>query len=277
MARTRCLMMQRDETALLDAWFQYHGHLFGFENLTVLDNGSTDPDSVGRLRRYQRAGSTILWRGRTEDDHEARFDHFGAIVAQWDRDGGYDMAIPLECGEYVALFSPYGLSCGRDDIEAYLEPLARTGHQFEIGLGLAAASGAGFYRDQPVSRSLWTRRTTEAASEQRSLELTCVQVGSRAPPASVRRREIERGVLTGFPALARLMAALGVETDRFGDGGSGAAEADRVPILLPARRRQAGVFDGRSYLALNPDVQAAGWPALKHYLMRGFAEQRRIA
>ena len=35
-ARVRCVMMQRNEHLLLEAWFRYYGYLFGFENLDML-------------------------------------------------------------------------------------------------------------------------------------------------------------------------------------------------------------------------------------------------
>ena len=43
MARVRCIMMQKDESFLLEPWLLYNGYLFGFENLTVYDNGSILP------------------------------------------------------------------------------------------------------------------------------------------------------------------------------------------------------------------------------------------
>ncbi len=266
MARVRCLMMQRDERALLDAWLGYHGYLFGLENLTVFDNGSTDPEVVATLRRYESAGCTILWHCKTDDDFAERQRHFRSVVAGWERELSYEMAIPLECNEFVALFDVGGLSCRRDDIESYLETLSRTEERFEIGCSLAASpASSGFYGLRPSSKPVVTIGSSERSTGgPRPIELTCViPDGARASGE----------MLVGFPALASLVVALGVETALFGPAG------DELPGMLshPIRKKRARsstMFDGRRYLERNPDVAAAGWPPLKHFLLHGATERR---
>ena len=56
MARVACVMMQKDEVHLLEPWLAYHGYLFGFENLYVLDNGSTRPDVLLTRSEERRVG-----------------------------------------------------------------------------------------------------------------------------------------------------------------------------------------------------------------------------
>ena len=46
-----CLMMQKNETELLEPWILYHGALFGHENLYIYDNGSDDPKTVELIHR----------------------------------------------------------------------------------------------------------------------------------------------------------------------------------------------------------------------------------
>jgi hypothetical protein len=41
--RVACVVMQRNETDCLEPWLRYHGYLFGYKNLFVIDHGSELP------------------------------------------------------------------------------------------------------------------------------------------------------------------------------------------------------------------------------------------
>lgn len=123
MARVRCIIMHKDEGLLLDAWLRYYGYLFGFENLEVLDNGSTDKLSRDILEQFEAAGVTI----HRQYTSLAEFEMKGAIVAGiiegWDREHDYDFALPCDIDEFLVLFTTSGLSCRRTHIEAALDKL----------------------------------------------------------------------------------------------------------------------------------------------------------
>jgi hypothetical protein len=276
MARFRLVMMQRN-SPLIEAWFRYHGYLVGFENLTVFDNGSTDPAVVAALRRYQRAGSTILWQHRTDDDFVNRAAHFGNVVAQWAREGSFDAAMLVESDDFVALFDRDGLSCGRDAIADHAAVLAGREQRFEIGLALRRApSGLLVGRESAVAVVTAPLRDGAVAGEgvERSTELTCVGLGETSPK---RRKDGAPPPLVevGFPAFSALarMLVLGVGYS------IGVACGDGVPIRLLRRGRALApaAFQGSAYLELNPDVMAAGWPPLKHFIMHGARERRRFS
>ena len=59
MPKVACVMMQKDEAILLEPWLTYHGHLFGLENLFVIDDGSDDGSTTGlgpvRVMRQAKA------------------------------------------------------------------------------------------------------------------------------------------------------------------------------------------------------------------------------
>lgn len=123
MARVRCVMMQKDESLLLEPWLLYNGYLFGFENLTVFDNGSVLPDVIATLARFELAGVTVI-RGHDQPNDWVIKGHLLSFVIQaWDKQGGYDFAIPFDCDEFLAVFTEGGLSCKRSDIHAYLDTL----------------------------------------------------------------------------------------------------------------------------------------------------------
>ena len=95
MARVACVMMQKDEVHLLEPWLSYHGYLFGYENLYVLDNGSTRPEVLLTLARYAGKGVNV-------DYSPSRRDHYlnkGAVV------GALIPVIPYIFGATTLLWS----------------------------------------------------------------------------------------------------------------------------------------------------------------------------
>lgn len=137
MARVRVVMMQRDEALLLPAWLAVHAYLFGFESLTVLDNGSTDPAVIDTLRRAERAGVDIRWQHVEPSDFVNKGVHFRNVVLGWDESGiGYDFALPVDCDEFPVVFTPTGLDCRRATIHATFDSLLGETRAFGIGYGL---------------------------------------------------------------------------------------------------------------------------------------------
>ena len=123
MARVRCIVMQKDEGLLLDAWLRYYGYLFGFENLEVLDNGSRDPLTRNILEQFEPAGVRIHRQYTSIEQFEAKGGIVAGIIDGWDRTLDYDFALPCDIDEFLALFTPDGISCRRGHIEASLDGL----------------------------------------------------------------------------------------------------------------------------------------------------------
>ena len=141
MAVVKCVTMQKDETLLLEAWFRYYGHLFGFENLAVIDNGSTDPGVLAMLARFERVGCQILRGLDTVEDFYAKGAHFRNLLTHWDGLSPYDFALPVDADEFLALFTPDGLTCGREAIHAYLDTLIGTRQALSFELSLFNSLG----------------------------------------------------------------------------------------------------------------------------------------
>ena len=123
MARIRCITMQKDEGLLLDAWLRYYGYLFGFENLEVLDNGSRDPLTRTILEQFEAAGVKIHRQYTTIEQFEGKGGIIAGIIDGWDRTIDYDFALPCDIDEFLALFTPAGMSCRRGQIETSLDNL----------------------------------------------------------------------------------------------------------------------------------------------------------
>jgi hypothetical protein len=123
MPHVACVMMQKDEAILLAPWLTYHGHLFGHENLYVIDNGSTDPGVLETLRRFEAMGVHVDYSHATRDDYLNKGDVVGAAIRALDAQGHYDFFFPTDCDEFIIKQVDGGFSCDRDTIHGYLDTL----------------------------------------------------------------------------------------------------------------------------------------------------------
>jgi tetratricopeptide (TPR) repeat protein len=122
MTRIACLMMQKDEALLLRPWLLYHGHLFGFENLFVYDNGSTDAAVLATLREFAAVGVRVDYAHARPEDFEDKGQVIGARIAAFRDADCYDIALPMDCDEFLAIEGERGPACDR---AAVLAELAR--------------------------------------------------------------------------------------------------------------------------------------------------------
>ncbi len=133
--------MQRDETALLEPWLRHHGMLFGLENLVVLDNGSREPAVLDTLARHERAGVRVERAHAAPRDFLDKGLHVARVIAELDRLGGYDFALPIDCDEFLAVFDEHGLSCSRGAVDAAFDALL--GERRALGIELSLANVVG--------------------------------------------------------------------------------------------------------------------------------------
>jgi hypothetical protein len=111
--------MQRDEDVCLPAWLAYHGHLFGHENLVVLDNGSKLPAIHTILKDARAKGVHVLLCPKRED-FLAKHTIFGEIAAERALD--YDFILPLDVDEFVIRSVQRGFTTDRNAIRAAFLP-----------------------------------------------------------------------------------------------------------------------------------------------------------
>lgn len=119
-ARVACFMMQKNEQNLLDIWLRYHSHIFGAENLFVLDNGSTDPNVRRRLRQAEEAGVTVIWEYKQKQHFETKGEIFRNLMWRLPI-ADYDFVMPLDCDEFIAHQALDGtVSCEPEAVGSYL-------------------------------------------------------------------------------------------------------------------------------------------------------------
>jgi hypothetical protein len=120
--RVLCMMMQKDEGVLLDPWLRHHARLFGAARLIVLDNGSSDPAVLARLREAEREGVQVVWDFPDREHFEDKGRVFRGLLRRIERRYAYDLFLPLDCDEFVGVMEPDGrVSCQADEVRDYLQ------------------------------------------------------------------------------------------------------------------------------------------------------------
>jgi hypothetical protein len=127
MPRIACLMMLRDEVLLLKPWLHYYAYLFGLENLYIYDNGSRDESVLAILRKFATAGVHVDFSRDAMVDFLGKGEIIGNKIKEFKKAGSYDIALALDCDEFVAVAGAAGPSISRTEILAEIERIHTAG------------------------------------------------------------------------------------------------------------------------------------------------------
>lgn len=159
MTHVRCVMMQKNEAALLEPWILWHAAIFGFSSLTVIDNGSTDPTVLEIQSRYEKKGVRIIRDHASHTDFLHKGEVIASIIRQWDAEESYDFAVPLDCDEFLTVFLDQ-LSLDPDVIRRQFDYLMQENATFITDrLLLNVPEAPDYYRPQIVRRGLFRAHT----------------------------------------------------------------------------------------------------------------------
>ncbi|MBS1102422.1 glycosyltransferase family 2 protein [Gluconobacter sp. Dm-62] len=159
MTQIRCVMMQKNEATLLEPWVLWHAAIFGFSNLTVIDNGSTDPAVLDIQTRYEKKGVRIVRNHASHNDFLHKGDVIAGIIRQWDAENACDFAVPLDCDEFLTVFLDQ-LSLDPEVIRRQFDYLMQENATFITErLLLNVPEAPDYYRPQIVRRGLFKAQT----------------------------------------------------------------------------------------------------------------------
>lgn len=128
-----CLMMQKNETSLLDTWITYHGTLFGFNNIFVFDNGSEDKTIDAIYQKHIPSGISIQRSFTKKSDFYNKGHVLGGYIKFLDSADNYDFIMPLDCDEFLAVQLENGeVKCDVRSIEFELSKFKDTVHPLSI-------------------------------------------------------------------------------------------------------------------------------------------------
>jgi hypothetical protein len=126
------IMMQKNESLLLEPWIRYHVDLIGTSSIFIYDNGSTDAQTLTTLAAAENMGLKINRTYNHQKDYYARGELFADLIKSLDASNPHDFYFPIDCDEFLACDIDGKLSCQRDDILVSLAPLVRDGKVLTI-------------------------------------------------------------------------------------------------------------------------------------------------
>lgn len=141
MARVACTVMLKDEVTLTAPFLDYHAALFGFENLYVVDNGTTEPEVLAVLERFESAGGHVDRSFSTRDDYHRKGEIIGSLVQRLDATADYDLYLLLDCDEFVVVKEKSGYSCDPIDIHQNLDRMIGGKKIFRVNVNLSNIPG----------------------------------------------------------------------------------------------------------------------------------------
>jgi hypothetical protein len=97
---TKIIMMMKNENDLVLPWVLYHGTLFGFENLTIIDNGS-EPEVKRHLELVESYGVSVIYNYNSVTDFLKKGDIVAQIIRDMDDASPADFYFPLDCDEFI--------------------------------------------------------------------------------------------------------------------------------------------------------------------------------
>lgn len=64
MSTIKVVLVTKDEYDMIEDFIRYYGHIFGFNNIVIVDNGSTNSEVLTVYQKYLHAGITIIQENR---------------------------------------------------------------------------------------------------------------------------------------------------------------------------------------------------------------------
>lgn len=114
--RFKIFTVTKNEYDLIEDFIKYYGSQFGYENVIIIDNGSTNPEVLAVYQLYKERGLTVV----TELGYQggSQGDHFTKVMRQYK--DSCDWLIGFDTDEFMVIKSA-DFSC--DKLAAKLEDL----------------------------------------------------------------------------------------------------------------------------------------------------------
>lgn len=148
--KIKILMMQKNEDLLLPIWIKYHGSLFGYKNLYVFDNGSTNRSIQEYLLECEELGVNILYNFNTKSDFENKGPIIAEAIQRLDREDPAEFYFPVDCDDFIAVRPEKTVAFDIDSIQRELACHKGTEEVLAIDSG---------YDNLPGNRTQYVHRT----------------------------------------------------------------------------------------------------------------------
>jgi hypothetical protein len=113
--KIKLFTMVKNEDDIVEYWIQYHGEMFGYNNLYIVDNESTD-GTYEKIQKYSKYGVHI--------SREHDYSRKGEIMTELMNDtSSYDIAFPLDIDEFVIYYDKETNTVSPEKTLPYLKTL----------------------------------------------------------------------------------------------------------------------------------------------------------
>lgn len=90
--------MVKDEVDIVEDWLKYHGTLFGYNNLYIIDNMSKD-GTYEKLKEYEAKGIYLIQK----PDYKLKGEYMDELINS-PHLGQYDIAYPIDMDEFIVYY-----------------------------------------------------------------------------------------------------------------------------------------------------------------------------
>lgn len=119
--------MAKDENDIVEDWILYHGTIFGYHNLYIVDNESTD-GTYDIIKNYEEKGVHIY--------SHPNYLEKGNIMKQFIDNNPCTIAFPLDIDEFIVYYDKESNTISIDNIITYLDTLIEAGNLTNNNNGL---------------------------------------------------------------------------------------------------------------------------------------------
>lgn len=134
--KIRIITMIKNENDLALPWIKYHGSAVGYENLIILDNGSTTEQTLLTLKLGAERGATIDYQYSTKAQYVNRGRTYVDIIQRMDAEDPADFYIPLDCDEFLSVERDGRVDCSLGALEEELSSYVKYPNPLVIHAGL---------------------------------------------------------------------------------------------------------------------------------------------
>lgn len=109
--------MVKNEDDIIREWIEYHGKIFGYNNLYIIDNNSDD-NTFEICKEYTGKGLFL----KQEDDYLKK----GEYTTCYSKNTNCDIFIPLDIDEFLVYYNKDNNTVSKNNIVSYLENLLQS-------------------------------------------------------------------------------------------------------------------------------------------------------
>lgn len=111
--KVKVFTMVKNEEDIIEYWINYHGSMFGYRNLHIIDNYSND-GTYEKILKYKKIGVKIY----REKHYKKKGDLIESLIKS---EKNYDIAIPLDIDEFITHYDKTNNILNPSHTKEYIE------------------------------------------------------------------------------------------------------------------------------------------------------------